>query len=672
MAKRFLTDINLTGNQLQNATLVGTTFEKLSADPITNLFEGRVYYNTVVDGLKVYDGTVWKSVGAITDVVAGTDIDVSVVDGVATVSLEAEISSVTTCNAATATKLATARAIQLSGDVTGTADFDGTQAINISTTIAANSVNLGTDTTGDYVAGVSASDGIAATGTGESASVALTNTDKGSSQNIFKNVSDGTTSVVADNNNDTLTISAGTGVSVTANASTDTLTIGNTGVTSLAGTTNQIAVTGSTGSVTLSLPSAVTFPGSVTLNADPTQALHAATKQYVDEVAEGLKVKPAVQIATTENLTADYDNGTGGVGATLTGTSNGAFPTIDGITLTSITSGENGVLIKNQSSALQNGRYNLTQLGDSGEPWILTRCGLCDQSSEIPGMYAFVKDGDLNEGTGWVAVVANPATFTVGVDNINFTQFSGTGTYTAGNGISLTGTAFSIDTGVTADLSTAQTLSNKTLTSPTVSGLYISDNEIVIEGDPDTNETRLVFTNPTDDRTITFKDASGTVAFTGDVTSAIDALSTTDIEEGTRLYFTDERAQDAVGLNITGSNSLAATYNDGAGTFTFDTTLATTSYMSKTSGLTVDIAAVQTKLLADGFTKKVSANVGNGTNTSFALTHGLATRDVQVQVYDSATYDTVECDVVRTDANTVTVSFSSVPTADAYRVIIVG
>jgi len=650
MAKRFLTDINLTGNQLQNATLVGTTFEKLSADPITNLFEGRVYYNTVDDGLKVYDGTVWKSVGAITDVVAGTDIDVSVVDGVATVSLEAEISSGTTGNAATATKLATARAIQLSGDVTGTADFDGTQAINISTTIAANSVNLGTDTTGDYVAGVSASDGIAATGTGESASVALTNTDKGSSQNIFKNVSDGTTSVVADSNNDTLTISAGTGISVTASPSTDTLEIANTGVTAIAGTTNQVEVSSSTGSVTLSLPNAVIFPGSVTLNADPTQPLHAATKQYVDGAVSGLDWHPAV------NLFADTN-------VNLTGSTNTLV--IDGHAPLDDTDDGYRVLLTGQSTSSENGIYEYL---DNGSTYTLTRPEDADVYTELVGSSVFVMEGTGYGTTSWVQSNHYISDFT----GQNWVQFSGQGTYTEGNGLNLTGTVFSIDTTVTADLSTPQTLTNKTLTNPSVSGLYLLDNEIVIEGDPDTSETRLVFTNPTDDRTITFKDASGTVAFTGDITTAIDALSTTDIEEGTRLYFTDERAQDAVGLNITGSNSLAATYNDGTGNFTFDTTLATTSYMSKTSGLTVEIAAVETKLVADGFTKKVSANVGNAINTSFALTHGLATRDVQVQVYDSATYDTVECDVVRTDANTVTVSFSSVPTTDAYRVIIVG
>ena len=221
-------------------------------------------------------------------------------------------------------------------------------------------------------------------------------------------------------------------------------------------------------------------------------------------------------------------------------------------------------------------------------------------------------------------------------------------------------------------MSTSQTLTNKTLTSPKVSGLYLSDNNITVEGTDDIHETTLVFTDPTADRTITFKDASGTVAFTADITSAIDALTTSDIEEGTRLYFTDERAQDAVGNNLSGSNSLSATYNDGAGTFTFDTTLATTSYMSKSSGLAVDISALETKLVTDSFTRKVSANVGNGSNTSFSVTHSLNSRDVVVNVYDNTTWETVEVDVVRTDANTVTVTFSVAPASNAYRVVVVG
>jgi hypothetical protein len=75
----------------------------------------------------------------------------------------------------------------------------------------------------------------------------------------------------------------------------------------------------------------------------------------------------------------------------------------------------------------------------------LTRCGLCDESSEIPGTYTFVKTGTLYAGTGWVQTVANKTTFAVGTDAIFVTQFSGAGTYTAGEGLSLTGTTFDVN-----------------------------------------------------------------------------------------------------------------------------------------------------------------------------------------------------------------------------------
>ncbi len=84
----------------------------------------------------------------------------------------------TTGNAATATKLATTRNIALTGDITGNVDFDGTANVSIAATIAANSVALGTDTTGNYVVGNTAGTGIAVTGTageGWSPTIALTN-----------------------------------------------------------------------------------------------------------------------------------------------------------------------------------------------------------------------------------------------------------------------------------------------------------------------------------------------------------------------------------------------------------------------------------------------------------------------------------------------------------------
>jgi hypothetical protein len=191
-----------------------------------------------------------------------------------------------------------------------------------------------------------------------------------------------------------------------------------------------------------------TMTGKITLDGDPTQALHAVTKQYVDSVEAGLLTRPQVKAATTANLTSTYNNGTAGVGATLTATANGAFPLIDGVALTTA-SGDRGLLVKNQTDAAENGRYNLTTQGDAGTPWVLTRCSLCDEADEISGSYTFVTDGDVNGQTGWVQYVDDPSTFTVGTDDIDVFQFAGAGTVTAGTNISVSGNQVSVVTNPT-------------------------------------------------------------------------------------------------------------------------------------------------------------------------------------------------------------------------------
>jgi hypothetical protein len=223
-------------------------------------------------------------------------------------------------------------------------------------------------------------------------------------------------------------------IDVTGNAATVTNGVYTTGSYSNPSWLTSVALTGGT------------------ITHTPTNANDITNKTYVDEVAAGLQAKPAVEVATTANLTATYNNGTDGVGATLTATSNGAFPTIDGVTLDTTAFGLNGVLVKNQTAALQNGRYNLTQVGSGSTPWILTRCGLCDEPDEVPGAYIFVKQGTLYAGTGWTLVVDDPTTFTVGTDAINAFQFAGAGTYTAGNGLTLNGTEFRIADGDRGDI----------------------------------------------------------------------------------------------------------------------------------------------------------------------------------------------------------------------------
>jgi hypothetical protein len=237
---------------------------------------------------------------------------------------------------------------------------------------------------------------------------------------------------------------------------------------------NEIATEGYVDAIETALESQInnklslsggTLTGSLTLSGDPSASLHAVTKQYVDNTASGIVAKPQVLGATTANIDATYNNGTAGVGATLTHNTNGVFPAEAGGA--SGWAVGKGILVKNQTNKEENGRYFVSDMGSVSTPYVLTRCSFCDEASEIPGAYIYVQAG-TSAGTGWIQVVADPATFTVGTDDIDVYQFSGSGTYTAGTGLTLNGNEYSINTSVTADLSTAQTLTNKTLTSPKI------------------------------------------------------------------------------------------------------------------------------------------------------------------------------------------------------------
>ena len=181
--------------------------------------------------------------------------------------------------------------------------------------------------------------------------------------------------------------------------------------------------------------------GYVSLHADPQQAMQPTTKQYVDAIAQGLRVKAAVRYATAVNLAATYNNGTFGVESTLTGSANGAL-VVDGAT---VTQGDR-VLVKSQTVKLQNGDYIVQQVGTAGTPFILKRTTTVDESHEVPGSYFYVFDGALLKGTGWTFNVENPGTFTIGTDDIVVNQFSGQGTVIAGNGLTLDGNTINVVT----------------------------------------------------------------------------------------------------------------------------------------------------------------------------------------------------------------------------------
>jgi hypothetical protein len=257
--------------------------------------------------------------------------------------------------------------------------------------------------------------------------------------------------------------------------------------------------------------------GAVSLNsqkitnlATPTDGTDAVTKAYVDAATEGLHVHESARAATTVNvnLANALENG----------------DTLDGVTLAT----GDRILVKNQTTQSENGIYVVAA---SGQP---ARATDFDTASEVDsGDFVFVYSGTENGGTGWVQT-NRPAT--IGTDAIAFTQFSGAGTYLAGNGLTLTGNSFSINTTITADLSTAQTLTNKSISGSA-------------------NTLTNIPNNALSNSAITINGTSVSLGGTR-------TLGSDDISEGsTNKYFTDERAQDAIG-NVVGTG---LSYNDTTG-----------------------------------------------------------------------------------------------------------
>ena len=162
---------------------------------------------------------------------------------------------------------------------------------------------------------------------------------------------------------------------------------------------------------------------------------------------------------------------------------------------------------------------------------------------------------------------------TIGTDAISFTQFSGAGTYTAGAGLTLTGTVFSADV------------------TPTSGDASLINSGGAIEVKTDT----------------------------------------------------------ARGLSVNG---------DGLG-------------INAGTGLTFDSGALT---FASGYgVRKYSTDLGDGSATSYTITHNLSTKDVTVQIFENGSpYAQVEADVKHTTSNTVTVEFAAAPTSNQYRVVVVG
>jgi hypothetical protein len=190
---------------------------------------------------------------------------------------------------------------------------------------------------------------------------------------------------------------------------------------------------GTLGASTANITTANITSGTITTT--PVNNTDIVNKEYADAIASGIHFHEAVSLATTTALPANtYNNGTSGVGATLTGNANGAL-SVDS-TLTVVTE---RILVKNEATGANNGVYVVTQVGSAGTPYILTRATDFDTAGTgvdqiDEGDFFLVTNGVVNLNTAWVQQTAPP--ITVGTTAIVFQQFSAPITYTAGTGLS--------------------------------------------------------------------------------------------------------------------------------------------------------------------------------------------------------------------------------------------
>jgi hypothetical protein len=202
---------------------------------------------------------------------------------------------------------------------------------------------------------------------------------------------------------------------------------------------------------TATITGAAEFQSTVLLASDPTLALQAVTKQYVDNAtSNGFHVHEPVLVAATGNLTATYSNGTAGVGATLTNSGAQAALSIDGVSMAV----NDRVLVWQQTTGFQNGVYVVTTVGDGSTNWVLTRSADANTSSEGDpnslggGDYFFVESGTTLGYHSYICV--NTSTITFGTTSIDFNEFSSVPQYTGTSPVNVSGNVISLSGAVPA------------------------------------------------------------------------------------------------------------------------------------------------------------------------------------------------------------------------------
>ena len=417
-----------------------------------------------------------------------------------------------------------------------------------------------------------------------------------------------------------------------------------------------------------------TMTGNLILNGAPSANLQAATKQYVDNLtAAAIHFHTAVRVEspdTAGNLNATYDNGTSGVGATLTNAGTQAALVIDGVTLNT----SDRVLIYNQTNAYENGVYTVTDTGSASTNWVLTRATDADSYEPATnagldgGSYFYVEEGDTGAGEAYVC--SNVGEITFGTTAITFVLFSSALVYTAGSGINInTSRVISVsgiptDAQLTALSATMATSINNTNTNVTAlsatmaTSIATQANAITSINSKITAVSGALATSINNSNSaITALSATLAASIGNQATdSRVNALSAT---LATSISTVNSRI---TSLSATFATSIANQATDArvdALSATFATSIANQATDSRVTALSATFATSianqnQTITAGNGLTGggsgNVTLNVGAGTGISVAADSvGLATAGAGAGTYGSTSNNT-KIDTITLDA----------------------
>ncbi len=548
-------------------------------------------------------------------------------DGTANINLpgvNASGNQDTSGNAATATALETARTIagqsfDGSANITiASTDLSNTSAITLNTatqTLTNKTINTANNTITIVEADISDLQSYILTDSTDT----LTNKTISGSSNTISNI--GNSSLA----NDTVTVgttdialgASATDINGLTSLDVDNITINGNTISSSDTNGNVVIDPNGTGVVDVNT-------SRITGVSDPVNDTDAANKQYVDAVAEGLHVHASVHalidtpLATITGDTVTYDNGTSGVGATLTLTTalDIAGGDLDGDT--DITTGDR-IIINGESTAAHNGIYVVTSTT------VLTRATDFDTSAEMAGGdFVWITHGTTYADTGWV--LGEPVT-TVGTTAVSFVQFSGLGQITAGDALTKTGNTLDVNVddstievssdalqvkalGITSDELATNAVTTLKITDGNVtaaklaSTLDLSGNTITLPSSFTTNSGTQTLTNKTlTSPTIT---GTGSIAgtFTGNLTGDVTGNLTGDVTGNADTATALETARNIGGVSFDGSANI-------------DLPGVNTSGNQDTSGNADTATALETARTIGGVSFDGSANINlPGVNTS--------------------------------------------------------